>query len=263
MKYIALAKTVLVTIWLRQVVAREDGIRGMNSNTNQEEKVQRLKESRECVRYNSKVLFQVNNLPIWVVSDKRWLTGGRDRGNDSVYLRNYLDGGYEQRHSETYLWTVRSESGDGNRDDPDPKSRDCVAYNDKVFLQVNNLNNRWLTGGRGFENYDVETRNILLYEKLMVNSPYQWIVRSESGDGRREDPDPLAGRPVIYSDAIFLQVNHVNNRWLAGRKGTHDIYVMKTVDWNHDRRENLLFFSWTVLNDSGDRSPWTSQVTLR
>ena len=37
MKYIALAKTVLVTIWLRQVVAREDGIRGMNSNTNQEE----------------------------------------------------------------------------------------------------------------------------------------------------------------------------------------------------------------------------------
>merc|ERR1740124_1798844 len=146
MKYIALAKTVLVTIWLRQVVAREDGIRGMNSNTNQEEKVRRLKESRECVRYNSKVRFEGKSY-----TDK-WLTGGRDRGNNGVYTRNYLDGGYEQRHSETYRWTVRSESGDGNIDDPDPKSGDCIAYNDKVFLQVNTINNMWLTGGRGFSN---------------------------------------------------------------------------------------------------------------
>jgi len=249
MKYIALAKTVLVTIWLRQVVAREDGIRGMNSNTNQEEKVRRLKESRECVRYNSKVRFRGKNY------EDNWLTGGRDRGNNGVYVRNY-----QQRDSETYRWIVRSESGDGNIHDPDPRSGDCIAYNDKVFLQVNSINNRWLTGGRGFGNKEVETRNYLVHEQLKVDSPYQWIVRSETGDGRRNDPDPLAGEPVIYGDNIFLQVNNVNDRWLGGgcSSGNTAVNTGKIFE------DIYKFYRWTVLNESGDGSvPWTSQVTLR
>merc|ERR1740136_52157 len=257
MKYIALAKTVLVTIWLRQVVAREDGIRGMNSNTNQEEKVRRLKESRKCIRYNSKVWFHSNSHDYeWLYG---WLTGGRDRGNNGVYTKNYLDGGYEQRHSETYQWTVRSESGDGNRDDPDPKSGDCIAYNDKVFLQVNTINNRWLTGGRGLGNYEVETRDYLLHEQLKVDSPYQWIVRSERGDGRREYPDPLAGIPVMYTHGIFLQVNSRNSRWLKESSdrtvGTNDY-----INGHYGQRYPAKYI-WIVLKESGDGSlPWTSQV---
>jgi len=250
MKYIALAKTVLVTIWLRQVVAREDGIRGMNGSTNQEEKVRRLKESRECIRYNSKVWFQ------GMTSKNTWLTGGRDNGNNGVYAKNYLDGGYEQRDPAKYRWTVRSESGDGNRDDPDPKSGECIAYNDKIFLQVNTVNNRWLTGGR---NYVVATRDYLLDKQLKVNSPYQWIVRSEGGDGRREDLDPRAGSQVNYTDSIFLQENSQNNRWL---KETD--YYSNEVTTNNYLDDGWIFkrlYLWTVLNDNGDGSvPWTSQV---
>jgi len=253
MKYIALAKTVLVTIWLRQVVAREDGIRGMNGSTNQEEKVRRLKESRECIRYNSKVWFQ------GMTSKNTWLTGGRDNGNNGVYAKNYLDGGYEQRDPAKYRWTVRSESGRGDRDYPDPKSGECVAYNDKIFLQVNTINNRWLTGGRGFGNYVVETRDYLLHEQLKVNSPYQWIVRSESGDGRREDPDPLAGRPVMYTDTIFLQVNSRNNRWLK-ESSDRTVGTNNYLDGDYQQRYPAKY-RWTVLNESGDGSvPWTSQV---
>jgi len=253
MKYIALAKTVLVTIWLRQVVAREDGIRGMNGSTNQEEKVRRLKESRECIRYNSKVWFQ------GMTSKNTWLTGGRDNGNNGVYAKNYLDGGYEQRDPAKYRWTVRSESGRGDRDYPDPKSGECVAYNDKIFLQVNTINNRWLTGGRGFGNYVVETRDYLLHEQLKVDSPYQWIVRSESGDGRREYPDPLAGIPVMYTHRIFLQVNSRNSRWLKESSdrtvGTNDY-----INGHYGQRYPAKYI-WIVLKESGDGSlPWTSQV---
>jgi len=128
---------------------------------------------------------------------------------------------------------------------------------------VNHLNNRWLTGGRGTGNIGINTRNYLDgdYEQQKSTSTYQWTVRSESGDGRREDLDPLAGRPVFYSDTIFLQVNNLNNRWLTGGRdsGNNNVYTKNYLDGGYEQKSTTAY-QWTILHGSGDGSVPVSSV---
>ena len=130
--------------------------------------------------YNDQVYFQVNNL------DNRWLTGGRGGGNEGVHTANLLGSDYEQNVIATYQWTVRSTPGNGSRLYVDPKKGKCVKYDEIINLQVNNLDYRWLSGGRGTGNEGVVSRNHLgsNYEKRGI-AAYQWIVRGAPGDGTR------------------------------------------------------------------------------
>ena len=109
------------------------------------------------INYGDNIFLQVNSL------DNRWLSGGRSGGNSDVVTRDALGSTYEQRTgvAKTYEWTVRSNASDGKVTSIDPKNGHCVKYGDRLHLQVNNLNNRWLSGGRSGGNNGVVTRDAL------------------------------------------------------------------------------------------------------
>merc|ERR1739844_215673 len=81
---------------------------------------------------------------------------------------------------------VRSEAGSGNRFDNDPKEGQCVKHDERIYLQNNFMDSRWLNGSRGKGNEGVLTRDHLrsTYERETVARVYQWTVKKDSGDGR-------------------------------------------------------------------------------
>lgn len=85
---------------------------------------------------------------------------------------------------------MRSAPGKGTRSFKDPRSGRCVEYGDIINLQVNNLDNRWLSGARGGDNAGVDVRDKYSsanndYERTVVENNYSWIARSTLGDGTR------------------------------------------------------------------------------
>jgi len=105
--------------------------------------------------------------------------------------------------------------------------RSCVTastidYGDKVFLQNDWMDNRWLSGSRSGGNEGVVTRDHLrsTYERVSVANTYKWIVRSTPGDGDRDYVDPKAGSCLAYGDTIYLQNNWMDDRWLSGSRSS-------------------------------------------
>jgi len=135
----------------------------------------------QCLKYGDIINLQVNNL------DKRWLTGGRGSGNTGVATRDHLGSDYEKKALTAYQWIVRSSFGNGTRTYKDPRYGRCVEDRDIINLQVNNLDNRWLTGGRGFGNAGVATRDKFgsTYESVNAATSYEWIVKKYPGNGSR------------------------------------------------------------------------------
>ena len=131
--------------------------------------------------------------------DNRWLNGGRGSGNEGVHTRDVYRSAYEKAQINTaYKWTVRSTPGNGSRSYADPKKGQCLKYGDMINLQGNNLDNRWLNGGRGGGNVGVHTRDVYrsAYEKTQINTAYKWIVRSSFGNGTRSYKDLRHGRAL-------------------------------------------------------------------
>ena len=67
-----------------------------------------------------------------------------------------------------------------------------MNYGDRVNLQVNNSDHRWLSGGRLFNNR--RGRKVNTQDLITDNKPamYRWTIRSEFGDGERSYIDPKA-----------------------------------------------------------------------
>ena len=42
------------------------------------------------------------------------------------------------------------------------------------------------------------------YGQVQVGSSYQWTIRSNVGDGKRDYTDPKAGECLKYGDAVYL-----------------------------------------------------------
>lgn len=203
------------------------------------------------VSYGDKIILQVNSL------DNRWLTGGRGGGNEGVFTRDKLSSTYESTTAaESYQWIVRSEVGNGGRVTMDPKNGHCVKYGDKVHLQVNNLDNRWLTGGRGGGNEGVGTRNKLgsNYERTTAATAYEWIIRATPGNGVRSDKDTSVGRCVELGDIIHLQVNNLDNRWLTGGRGggNEGVGTRDMFGNEYERVTARHTYEWIVLSEFGD-----------
>jgi len=158
----------------------------------------------ECVKYGETVHFQMSNTSMWLkISDEVDL--------DFVSIHSF-----NQREMSAYELTIRSSIIDDERIENEPRNGECVHFQDEVFLQVNDVDNRWLTGGRGSRRRKVTTLQYL---------GNRWIVRRNvtTGDkkirGSREDDD------VTYDDGVYLQVNNVNNRWLTGGHGKSENLV--------------------------------------
>ena len=113
-------------------------------------------------------------------------------------------------------WKVLSNKGTGNRFDDDPIESTCVKYGDVIFMQVNSLNNRWLTGVRNTNAEGVITNDV--FTELDKEFAYKWKVRSTPGNGQLSDVDPKHGQCLLRHDDIFLQVR--DNRWLSGARNT-------------------------------------------
>eukprot|EP00592_Proboscia_alata_P015684 CAMPEP_0194397806 /NCGR_PEP_ID=MMETSP0174-20130528/125751_1 /TAXON_ID=216777 /ORGANISM="Proboscia alata, Strain PI-D3" /LENGTH=874 /DNA_ID=CAMNT_0039194029 /DNA_START=18 /DNA_END=2642 /DNA_ORIENTATION=- len=163
-----------------------------------------------CVKYGDKMFFQVNNV------DSRWLSGGRDASREGVITRDLS----ELKNVLTYEWIARTSPGDGTRSDKDENDGVCVKYGDKMFFQVNNVDSRWLSGGRKNNNQLVYTDNHLGSDYELEGRPhYEWIVRTSPGDGSRTAKETNEGICVNYGDTLYLQVNNLDNRWLSGGRG--------------------------------------------
>jgi hypothetical protein len=208
------------------------------------------------VNYGDQVFLQVNSL------DNRWLSGGRNGGNEGVITRDHLSSDYELENAEnTYKWTVRSTSGDGSRNYPDPKQGECLKYGDQVFLQANLLDNRWLSGARGGGNEGVLTRDHLSssYELKNAEKTYKWTARSTAGTGTRtnsNNQDPGHGACIEELSLIFLQANLLDNRWLSGGRYTladnEGVFVRNRLSSEYEQAENP--YEWIVRKSSGTGS---------
>jgi len=162
------------------------------------------------VTYGDTLFLQVNNV------DSRWLSGGRDASREGVITRDLS----ELKNVLTYEWIARTSPGDGTRNDKDENDGVCVKYGDKMFFQVNNVDSRWLSGGRKNNNQLVYTDNHLGSDYELEGRPhYEWIVRTSPGDGSRTAKETNEGICVNYGDTLYLQVNNLDNRWLSGGRG--------------------------------------------
>jgi hypothetical protein len=205
------------------------------------------------INYGDNIFLQVNNV------DNRWLSGGRSSGNNGVVTRDALASTFEQT-GKSYEWTVRSNVSDGKVTSIDPKNGHCVKYGDRLHLQVNNLNNRWLSGGRSGGNNGVVTRDALgsAYEQTTgAAKSYEWIVRSAPGNGNRSFKDVRFGRCVEYGDIVNLEVNNLDNRWLTGGRSVRNEGVntrdkFSTDNDNYERRVGESSYSWILRSELGD-----------
>ena len=155
----------------------------------------------QCLKYGDIIYLQVKHL------DYRWLTGSRGSGNAHVLTRNHLGSTYESSAhiTRTYQWIVRSNAGTGPRSftgNADPAYGHCVQDLEKLFLQNNFMDERWLSGGRGVENKNVITRNMFRNTYETNNAlTYTWTVRKTPGDGSRTDGTTFSDRPSTPAPA--------------------------------------------------------------
>ena len=92
-------------------------------------------EEGTCVKYGDKVYLQGNN-------GSGWLSGGRGQYNGQVVGRDY---NLDVPDITSYEWIVLSEPGNGSRSTGGSTTGRCVTENDSIYLQVNNVDKRWLT----------------------------------------------------------------------------------------------------------------------
>ena len=105
--------------------------------------------------------------------------------------KNHLGGEYEagDKMTRSYEWIVRSNRGSGSRASSDPARGHCVHVLDKLFLQNNLKNKRWLSGGRGEHHQDVRT--LMFFNDI---TDLIWTIRRTPGDGQLTDGTTFGDR---------------------------------------------------------------------
>jgi len=127
--------------------------------------------------------------------------------------------------------------------------QDYVEYGDYVYLQVMNVNSRWLSGARNSGNEGVITRNLLGNDHELGPSEktYQWLIQSMP-DGN----DVKSGTCLKYGDKIFLKNEFITNRWLTGgRTGGNEVVETRNLLVNDYERYGLSY-QWIVRKLRGD-----------
>lgn len=72
---------------------------------------------------------------------------------------------------------IRSNTGDGSRNFPEIRKGQCVEDGDKIHIQANNLDSRWINGSR-LDGTFVFSRDIFRsdYESTAAFKNYVWSV---------------------------------------------------------------------------------------
>mmetsp|Transcript_2800 Transcript_2800/g.6033 ORF Transcript_2800/g.6033 Transcript_2800/m.6033 type:complete len:286 (-) Transcript_2800:11-868(-) len=175
------------------------------------------------VNYGDMVYFQVQN------HGSRWLTGGR--GNKNIYVR--LDA-HAQSAEAPYRWQIRSNPGSGEVGFADPSAQQCVKYGDIVYLQVQNLGSRWLTGGRDDKSISVYTKNYLESLEQSASTTYRWQIRSSPST-------EIASQCVTYGDFVHLKVESLGSGWLKGGEDGNRVHTE-----NHPDGGSVPAYQWQI-----------------
>jgi len=156
-------------------------------------------QNNKCVRYGDIIHFQMSNVTsMWLASN-----GLVDKG--SVITKPF-----NQREVSAYEWIVKTNKND-------LRTGECIKYQDKVNIQINNIDNMWLTGGRGRYNRKVAIRNHFSETESKNQLVYSWTINGSITNGNMNNN--RIGDDVKYDGDIFLQIDNVNNRWLTGGRG--------------------------------------------
>ena len=166
--------------------------------------------AEHCLKYGDSIILQVNNM------NNRWLEGGYDIGKDKVETRNL-----DEEKVLHYRWFVRSS------DDSNPKTGDCVQYNDIVYIENHQLRGKWLKGGLGQNKQGVKLDN-----RYGNQLKYKWTINSPQGKNNEY---------VNYGDKITLQVNNAKHRWLSGGRKSNGAKGKRVItsDMNNDSKMGM------------------------
>ena len=131
-----------------------------------------------------------------------------------------------------------------------------INYSDLVYLQNNFMDNRWLNGARGSGNKRVTTRDHFgnTSERDTLGTVYEWIVRSEAGNGsRRVDTDPKNGQCVKFGDLVYLQNNFMDSRWLNGCRGSWNggVNTRNHLGSSYEKFSVAKAYQWIVRSEAG------------
>lgn len=127
-----------------------------------------LDASAQCVKYGDVVYIQSMS------ADNKWISGSRGSNNGFTSMINYWDEADDSDLEAGFQWTVRSESGSGDRSDVDPRAGECVHMYDSLYFQNMGVDDRWLTGSRSWRNYYTFTRSVISEDD--VASSYAWTI---------------------------------------------------------------------------------------
>ncbi|CAB9505981.1 expressed unknown protein [Seminavis robusta] len=130
----------------------------------------------QCLKYGDKVYLNTAGL---------WLRGGIPPDDSNA------DGGVETKAFEeidksdldSYVWIVRSTFGSGVHTDKDPALGQCVQNLNRVYLQLNVSEWRWLCGATGAGTVGVDIRNVYDNDELGNHGHYEWIMQTTLGNG--------------------------------------------------------------------------------
>lgn len=179
-------------------------------------------QNNKCVRYGDIIHFQMSNVTsMWLASD-----GPVDQG--SIITKPF-----NQREVSAYEWIITSGGDKTNKNDP--RTGECIQYQDKVNIQMNNIDNMWLTGGRGKKNRKVAIRDHFSETESKNQLVYTWTINRSITNGNMNN---RIGDDVRYDGDIFLQIDNVDNRWLTGDLGIGGS-IVRTIGYAYTNK-------WTV-----------------
>ena len=123
-----------------------------------------------CIRYGDTIALRRPN------TDK-YITGCRTSGNDEVHVT-------DSYHSNVEQWIIRSETPTSSEMAKrtytgDAKQGKCVIMGDEIIFQNMWKDDYYMTGARGHQNQDVDTRHISNsnYEKYSVPKTHIWEIK--------------------------------------------------------------------------------------
>ena len=139
----------------------------------------------ECVKYGDVVVLQNKFVDLKSNNTRhhRYEFLGAEEGLDSAWTSDATG----SPSDTAFQFILRSDLGSGvrsNKDD-DPAYGKCVQDLSLIYLQSNQNDLLWLSGGRGDENQGVVAGNF--NTDVATEANYQWIIRKSIGDGRLRD----------------------------------------------------------------------------
>ena len=169
--------------------------------------------STDCIRYGEEFFMKVHSHGV----EQGEVRLGCARAVGNLLCRTEGN----QQTSANYIWKVRTNTGNGDFNDPDPADGECVADFSTVFFQMKSLPNRWLYANDGNAGGEAKSLNMLGGNGAGRGDPsYKWILRRHPG----------SGDPATLTNALQCPAKEAKGQWVPFRNiGGDSLTVSYTV----------------------------------